>query len=297
MLEWDNIKVFLALMRAGTTGRAAIELRCSQPTVVRRIAALEDAVGLSLFRRSSHGLEPTEAARVLAPVAERFETAGCEFETEAASLRGEASSVIRLTLLDHFESLIVPILRENRKRWPNVQVELLASDQILDVARGEADIAIRGRAQPDNDAIVYRQLPNCAWTVYAPAEMPAGERPTNLNELAGFVVAIPDGILGRLPVYQTLAELARDSGGVVRCSNYNSLRSAIISGNALGALPVTIGQFDSALATCFPLPEEFDAEIYLLGRRAALRRSYARALFDSIYDHLAGNPALLNGRG
>lgn len=297
MLSWDDIRVFLALMRAGTTGRAAVELGCSQPTVVRRIAALEDAAGLTLFKRSLHGLIPTEAATKLVPFAERLESAACELETEAASLCGETSSTIRLTLLDHFENLIVPILRDYRTCWPNVQVELLASDQIFDIARGEADIAIRGRAQSDNDAVICRRLPDCAWTVYAPAEMPTSDRPATWQDVAARLIAIPDGILARLPVYQGLAALAEDGGGGIRCSNYNALRSAIAAGSAFAALPVTVGQFDPALVACFPPPTEFDVNVYLLGRRAALRRPHVRALFDNIYDHLTGNPILLNGRG
>jgi DNA-binding transcriptional LysR family regulator len=294
--SWDDLAVFLALHREQTTGRAAAALGCSQPTVVRRIAALEASVGFVLFDRTAKGFEPTEASKALLPAAQRMEQAASDFEAEACSQRGETSQVICLTLLDHFEDLFVPILRDFRQRWPEVRVELLASDRIYDLARGEADIALRGRALPDDDAVITRRLPDCAWTLYAPSDMPEADRPADWDEAGGHILAFPDGAPARLPVYRKLAEVAEGGAGSIRCSKYNAMRSLITSGTALSALPVTVGDNDPKLARCFPPPPEFDVAIYLLGRRAALRRPHMRDLFERIDAYFNANPALLTGR-
>ena len=107
--------MFLALFRERTTGRAAAELGISQPTVVRRLAALEQGIGLSLFERHASGLVPTQAAEQLLAAAERAERGMCEFTAEVESLTETGLKVIRLTLLDHFEQLMVPILRSFRE--------------------------------------------------------------------------------------------------------------------------------------------------------------------------------------
>ena len=294
--SWDDISVLLALHRERTTGRAASALGCSQPTVVRRIAALEAATGLALFERTPSGFEPTEAALALVPAAEAMEAAAADLEAEISSQRGDASRVVCLTLLDHFEALLVPILRQFRQRWPEVRVELLASDRIHDLARGEADIAIRGRSLPSDDAIVCHRLPDCAWTLYASHELPRADRPSDWEGARNHVLAFPDGPPGQLPVYRKLAEVALDGAGSLRCSNYNALRSLIVSGAALSALPVTVGDVDPNLVRCFAPPPEFDVPIYLLGRRTALRRLHIRELFDRIADHFDANPTLLTGR-
>lgn len=294
--SWDDIAVLLALHRERTTGRAASALGCSQPTVVRRIAALEAATGLTLFERTASGFEPTEAALALIPAAEAMEAAGFNLEAEIFAQRGDASQLVCLTLLDHFEVLLIPVLRQFRQRWPDVRVELLASDRIYDLARGEADIAIRGRSLPDDDAIVCHRLPDCAWTLYASNELPDADRPSDWEGARGHVLAFPDGAPGQLPVYRKLAEVASDGAGSLRCSNYNALRSLIMSGAALSALPVTVGDFDQSLVRCFPPPPEFDLPIYLLGRRVALRRPYMRQLYDQIADYFDTHPALLTGR-
>lgn len=296
MFVWDDLAVFLALFRERTTGRAAVALGVSQPTVVRRIAALERGLGLTLFERTSTGLEPTEFGQALIGPAERIERAICEFSAEAGSLSGIGLDVIRLTFLDHFERLLIPILRQFRDRWPAIQTELLASDRIYDLARGEADIGIRGRERPDCDEIVVHELPPTGWTVFAAAHSESGAWPHSPQEVAGYPVALPEGKPSTLPVYRWLEQVAADSPAPIRCSNYRALKSAIASGAALSALPCTIGDFDPDVMRCFPPPEEFDTPIYLVARRAILRRPPGRDLFDSIAAYFGAHPELLMGK-
>lgn len=295
MFAWDDIAVFLALYRERTTGRAAAALGCSQPTIVRRIAAFEQNLGLSLFERTPTGFEPTEPARQLLPFAEQVERSACEFTAEVDSLTGRGLDVIRLTFIDHFEQLLVPLLRAFRSRWPRIQTQLLASDRMYDLARGEADIAIRGRQRPGGDELVVHQLPPTGWTVYASSNAQPEERPHSPEEVADFPLALLEGAPGHLPVYQWLNRVAPPDSRPIRCSNYRALRSAIVSGAAISALPCTVGDHDADLVRCFPPMEEFDVDIFLVARRAILRRPPGRDLFDSITRRFKEHPELLMG--
>ena len=296
MFAWDDIAVFLALYRERTTGRAAAALGVSQPTVVRRIAALEQSIVLNLFERSATGLQPTSAAERLYPLAQQVERAVCGFTSEVGELAGTSVNEIRLTFLDHFERLLVPVLRQFRSRWPEVRTELLAADRIYDIERGEVDIAIRGRAHPDSDEIVVHRLPDCGWTVFASAEASPSERPHSPAEVGDYPIALLDSSAGRLPIYRWLEAQARGPSATMRCSNYSALKSAIASGAALSALPCTVGLGDRDLVPCFEPPQEFDVAIYLIARRSVLRRPPARELFDSIASFFEANPSLLTGR-
>ena len=296
VFTWDDIAVFVALYRERTTGRAAEFVGCSQPTVTRRIAALEQALGLSLFERSPTGLTPTEAARRLFPLAEQVERAICGFATEVGEVAGTGVNEIRLTFLDHFERLLVPVLRQFRTRWPAVRTELLASDRVYDLERGEADIAIRGRARPESNELVVHQLPDCGWTIFGSSQFDQSDLPQTPADVADHPIALLDSSAGRLPIYTWLEAQARGAATPMRCSNYSALKSAIASGAALSALPCTVGNGDPDLVPCFPPPEQFDVPIYLVARRAVLRRPPARELFDAIADFFEKNPALLTGR-
>jgi DNA-binding transcriptional LysR family regulator len=294
VFAWDDVAVFLALAREQTTGRAATSLGVSQSTVVRRIAALEQAIGLKLFERTPNGLLLTEAAEKLLESAGRIERAACEFAADVSSLAGTGFNLIRLTMLDHFERLLVPVLRRFRERWTGIQTELLASDRIYDLARGEADIAIRGRARPTGDEIVVHELPPSGWTIYASAHAASEERPHSPNEVANYPVTLIEGVPSTLPIFLWLESLLAGGPSPMRCSNYRAIRSAIASGT-VSALPCTIGDGDPELVRCFPPMERFDVPIYLLARRAVLRRPPGRDLFDSIAAHFADHPTLLTG--
>ena len=295
MFAWDDIAVFLALYRERTTGRAAQALGCSQPTVTRRLAALEQGLDLTLFDRSSSGLIPTEAAHELLPAAEQVERAVCGFATEVGALSGAGHNEIRLTFIDHFERLLIPVLRNFQARWPGIQTQLLASDKIYDLSRGEADIAIRGRARPEGDELVVHQLPPTGWTVFVSAHGHPSDRPKSPSEVAGHPIALIDSPARQLPVYQWL-EAQIGSGQVpIRCSNYSALKSAIASGAALSVLPCTVGYGEPGLVACFPPMEEFDVDIFLIAGRATLRRPPARDLFDSIAAFFQEHPTLLTG--
>ena len=295
MFSWDDIGVFLALYRERTTGRAANARGVSQPTVVRRIAALENDLGLALFERSPTGLMPTDAAHGLYASAQRIERSVCEFTAEVDGLTGAEVNLIRLTFLDHFEQLLIPVLRDFRSRWPRVQTQLLASDHIYDLARGEADIGVRGRDRPTSDELVVRELPPSGWTIYASAHTSAEERPHTPADVAGHPIALVGGVPATLPVYLWLEELASSGPPPARCNNYRAIKSLVASGAVLSALPCTIGDGESEVVRCFPPLEEWDVPIYLVGRRAILRRPQARDLFDSIAAHFDRHPELLMG--
>ena len=296
MFAWDDVAVFLALYRERTTGRAAAVLAVSQPTVVRRVAALEHALGLPLFDRTPAGLVPLESARHLYEPAQRIERLVCEFASEVEALTQSELKLIRVTFLDHFEQLLIPVLRDFGSRWPGVRAQLLASDHIYDVARGEVDIGVRGRHRPDSDEVVVHELPPSGWTIYASAHLSAAQRPQSEEEVGAHPLALIEGVPSTLPVYAWLESLTTDASPPMRCNNYRAIKSAIAAGAAISALPCTIGDADPEVVRCLPPPEKWDVPIYLVGRRAVLRRAAARDLFDSIAAHFERHPELLMGK-
>jgi DNA-binding transcriptional LysR family regulator len=95
-LAWDDVRLFLALGRVRTLGRAAEALGVDASTVSRRLAALEEALSATLFDRGREGIAPTEAAERLMPVAEEIEGAMARFATEAEGLEREISGLVRI---------------------------------------------------------------------------------------------------------------------------------------------------------------------------------------------------------
>lgn len=290
---WADLALFLALFRERSTVRAAASLGISQPTVVRRLAALEERLGLHLFERMTSGLMPTQVAIELLPLAEEAERVATRFHQEADHLAGRRQDRIKLTFLDHFEHHLVPVLREFRASHPGVKVELLATDRMYDLAKGEADIALRGASNPESDEILARALPPSGWTIFAPVDW-VGPLPADAEAIKDFPIVLPEGAPARLPIYAWLARHA--DAHATRCTGYGALRSAVASGAGLTALPLTIGDGDAGLRRCFGPLRQFDVPIYIAAPRSALRRQPVRDLFELLYAFLHANAHLLRGR-
>lgn len=164
-LDWDDVKLFLALCRSRSLGDAAKRLRVDGSTVSRRLTDLEHSLAATLFDRSRSGVSATEAAERLLPVAEEIEYAMARFAGAAESLEREVSGTVRLTCpSDVADVLVVPTLPELLRRYPALRIEILASEGLVDIARRQADLALR-TVLPDTGDLVTKKLFDVRWTV------------------------------------------------------------------------------------------------------------------------------------
>lgn len=184
--DWDDLRVLLAVLRARTFSAAGRRLGVAETTVARRIAALERVLGARLFDRTPEGLRPTAAALALRPPLEDAE-AGLIAATHAvAASDHRLAGFVRVTAS---ESLVTQFLMEGlgafHARYPDIRLELFGGYGVLDVARREADIAIRSRA-PEQPQLVARRLGTIATAVYAaPAYLARRPAPPPGHGLAG----------------------------------------------------------------------------------------------------------------
>jgi DNA-binding transcriptional LysR family regulator len=297
MFDWGDIRVFQALARHSTTGRAAADLGCSQPTVVRRIAGLEDALGLTLFTRGPSGFQLTEHGTALLHASRAAEAAMRDIADVAESLRTQDSGRIVVTLLDQFDSFLMPVLRDHRVRWPDIQVQLITSYRRFDLSRGEADLALRAGVSFDGDNVLVRNMPIASWGVYGSKKLAEeGKLPRSADELANYPIAGGEGNLALLPSFHWLEEKAGPAGFALRCNSFAAIRSVIVDGNAISNVPCVVGERDRELVRCFPPERSLDVPLYLAARRDALRRPAVRDLFESIAKHIESNADLLAGQ-
>lgn len=292
----DEFRIFLALLREGTTSRAAKAARCSQPTVVRRIADLEASLGFPLFKRDGKGLVPNEAALELRAAAERMEEAQLQFKDVAAAIGNRRRQSLTLTYLTDFRRQMLPAIREFSESWPSIKLHLNPTNGLVNLLKGEADIAVRGRNISAHADLVVHELPVPGWGLFCAANLPSSERPAAIDEVKGFRLAGISGAPASLPAFMWVEELAAHDEGLMRYESYSALIAAIGSGAVLSVLPVAMGDGEPELDRCFLLPEDFNVPIYLIARRTALRRPPARALFDLIADQFQRQASALTGR-
>ncbi|ABD53639.1 LysR family transcriptional regulator [Jannaschia sp. CCS1] len=173
-LDWHDLKVFLAMERGKSARAAAASLGSSHSTVLRRLQALEAALGARVFDRTPDGLAITGAGERLLTKAQQIEADVLEVERDVAQSDIVLKGPVRLTAPPAvLKYLLLPALSQFRADYPDITLDVIATDGFSDLGRRDADIAIRFAANPD-EYLVGRTLPPFHDAIYVAADHSGG---------------------------------------------------------------------------------------------------------------------------
>lgn len=292
MFDWGDLRVFVAVARAGTTLGAARRLGVSQPTVVRRIAGLEKATGVALFERGRTGYRLTEAGREILPLAEEVGREMAVIADVMASRSRRLTGTIRVTAAEPVVNLLLaPAVLAFQRTHPEVEIQLLISDRFLDLARGEADVALRATINRLEDSdLMGRRLAEAPWAVYCSRSYAERKgRPTNLVEADGHALLSSEESAGGFPVMLWLEQAAPNARVVWRSNSLASLHSAVRAGLGLSPLPCLLGRNDSELVKCFDAGGADCPDIWILSHAGARRQPHVRSFIEALSEHVVAH--------
>ncbi|WP_422844303.1 LysR family transcriptional regulator [Acidovorax sp. M2(2025)] len=165
--NWSLVQSFLAALDQGSLLGAARVLRTSQPTVGRHIAELETQLGVVLFERTGRGLQPTPVALQLAESARAMEAGAHQLARSVSGAEAGVAGTVRITASQPVACVLLPpVLARMRQALPDVQVELVASNEVANLLRREADIALR-MVRPGQASLVARRIGTVTLGAYA----------------------------------------------------------------------------------------------------------------------------------
>lgn len=161
--RWDDVRLFLAVMRSGSLAGASTRLGVDASTVSRRLVGFEAAVGKRLFDRLPEGLAPTQAAEQLLPAAEQTEQATFTLRQAAEGLEARVEGVVRLAVPPGMaDTFLLPVLAKLYARHPRLRLELDVATGLADLTRREADLALR-TVRPRSGDLVMQRLGVVPW--------------------------------------------------------------------------------------------------------------------------------------
>ncbi|AMM25069.1 LysR family transcriptional regulator [Variovorax sp. PAMC 28711] len=165
--DWHLVRSFLAVLERGSLLGAARTMGSSQPTVGRHIAELEAQLDTVLFERTGRGLQPTAMALQLADAARAMEAAAGALTRGVSGADAMASGTVRISASQPVAvHLLPPLLAQLRQALPGIQIELVSSNEVTNLLRREADIALR-MVQPVQSSLVIRRVGKVAFTACA----------------------------------------------------------------------------------------------------------------------------------
>lgn len=281
-MEWSDVRIFLAVVRSGTLGGAARSLQTSHPTVSRRLRALEQATGHTLFQRTADGLVLTEEGHGIIALAEQMEDGALTIQRRLAGREQDLKGSLRISSADWFGAYVLPhIVADFSKAYPNVDVEILTGTRLFNLAQREADIAFR-IVPFDTADVVQRRLFRLEYDVYI-AEDAADPR---YGDGAGFRLITHDTSTGDFPDIAWLIRSFPNARPVLRSNNRNVQAHMCRQGVGIAVLPRVVGNRIPGIRR-LELPTRPPARDIWMGYHRDLRRlQRLRAFISTVSDHL-----------
>jgi DNA-binding transcriptional LysR family regulator len=287
MFDWNDLRYFLAVADSGSTLAAGRALRVSQTTVARRIAALEEAVGLALFERRQAGYALTPAGEALLEQARAVEGAADAFADASGAQARDVTGSVRLTTLEIYAiTLLAPILRDLHEAHPGIHIELDTTEEPRDLAAGAADIALRAGA-PTGGGLVGRRIAPDPWTLYCSSAYAAEHGvPRTRAELAGHPLIGGGGEKVWRYYRSWLRQHGLEESVAIHHGSVTGMLSAVRSGFGLAVLPSFLADRDPDLVRCLPPVEGDPAALWLLTHERLRHTPRIRAVMDFLGDRL-----------
>lgn len=250
--NWDDLRHFLAVARAGTLSAAAEALGTDHTTVARRIARLEERLGARVFYRSNLGYDLTASGEQLRPIAETMEAsyiAAAAMESENPAVSG----IVRIGTPDGFGTFfLAPRIGKLAQAHPGLEIELLATARLFSLSKREAEIVI-SLTSPEHARVVSRRLTDYQLCLYASQDYLAAHAPiTSISDLKAhdFIGYIEDMLF--TPELNYLSAIAEGINPRIRSTNLLVQIQATLASSGLCVLPVFIARNYPELTPILP---------------------------------------------
>jgi DNA-binding transcriptional LysR family regulator len=292
-LDWNDLRMVLAVYREGTLSGAARRLDVTHSTVFRRLGAIEERMGVRLFERFRDGYAPTPAGETAAESAVRLEDEVLTLQRKLSGRDLSPTGTVRITTTDTLGGILMRHLPAMRALHPDIKLEIAISNTMANLTRREAEIAIRPTPEPP-EILVGRRVADIAHAIYGSSAYLCRRDDKDLS--AHDWIGLDDALAGTV-----VARWMHEKVGAahVACSvdALPALRDAALAGLGLALLPCYVGDLASGLCRFTPkvVPEPRSA-LWLLTHDDLKRTARIRATLDFLAKALASERPLLEGK-
>jgi len=285
--DWNQVRAFLVTAEEGTFSAAARALNLTQPTLSRQVAALEQALGVLLFERVGRSLHLTAPGQDLLEHVRDMGLAAARVSLAASGQSQTVEGHVSITASDSMSAYILPpIIRDLRAREPGLTIDIIAANDIRDLQRREADIAIR-HVRPDQPDLITKRVRGMQAYLYAATSYldrmgrPKTTADLMLHEFIGFT-----------PLDRFVEELAkRDlpvSAQNVRVMTENGIVSWELTKQGLGIAPMitSVAEQSPELERVLPDGPPIEVPVWLTTHQELKTSRRIRVVFDLLAERL-----------
>lgn len=264
MENWDEIRTAFQVARLGTVSGAAEVLGVHHATVIRHIDALEKRMGTRLFQRHARGYTPTEAGRDLLSVAQATEEQFAQLQNR---IKGQGETVqgeLVITSIAGIADLLVPVLSGFQQQWPSVIVRFLTDMRLFRLDYGEAHVAIRAGAAPEEPDNVVQPLTRLKTGLYAAKSYVAAHGLPKAEDFTGHRFIAPDNEASRAPFHRWLRERVGADQMAFRTTEPAASEAALRNGAGIGFLSAYLAEDNPDLVEVLPPRPEWESSLWIV---------------------------------
>jgi len=295
MLSWDDFRYVKAIADTRSLAGAATELSVNHSTVFRRLAQVEGQLGSRLFERSRAGYALTPCGEEMVRLAERMGEDIVTFERQVTGHDLRPSGELRVTTNDTvLVHLMTGVFAAFRKAYPEIVLDVVVSNQALNLSKRDADVAIRATDSPPEN-LVGRRAATIAWSIYGRRDdFPEGAASDDKQLFERNWVALGDN-LGGLKVAQYARDHVATERIVYRVNTVLGLAEAVGNGIGIGHLPNFIADADPGLVRLGPPVPEFSAGLWLLTHPDLRQSARVRVFLDFVAAEISRQRRAIEG--
>jgi DNA-binding transcriptional LysR family regulator len=293
VLEWSDLRIFLAVSTASSFTAAAKAIHLDQTTVGRRMASLEATLGTKLFRRGRDGLALTAEGHEVLRLAREMEEAALALERRVGGRDRAVQGPVRVATIETFGSrFLAPRVPEFRRKHPDIELTLAVSTAMVSLTRREADVAVR-LERPSQAGLVVRKLGTYAFALYASPSYLA-KKATARKDLAAHDVIGFDEELSSIPESVWLSERTRRYA--LRSNSLTVSERAAMAGVGVAVLPCFLADGRDDLLRVDPSEDVTARSLWVVVHAELATQTRVRAVVDFVTRQFAASREALAGK-
>ncbi len=291
--KWDDLRIVLAIAMAGSLSGAGRALGLSHATVFRRIGEVEQRLGVKLFDRGRTGYTPTLAGEEVAAAARRIEADVLDVERRVAGQDLRPSGTVRVTTTDTLLiGLLSPVLAAFRGAYPEISLEVVVSNEVFNLSRREADVAIRPSSSPP-ETLVGRKVATIAQAIYGPRNLaPASGAGPDIRAIDWVG---PDERMTYRALDRWMAAQGLDARCRYRVDSVMGMLAAVRDGSGLAVLPCYLCDGDERLVRLGETLPALASDLWLLTHQDLRKVARIRTFLDFVAQEVKDMRARLLG--
>ncbi|NBR88415.1 MAG: LysR family transcriptional regulator [Rhodobacteraceae bacterium] len=288
-MDWDKLRIFHAVADAGSLTHAGDTLHLSQSAVSRQIRALEESLNTTLFHRHARGLILTEQGELLfeatSSMAKRLDTAAARIRDSEEEVFGE----LRVTTTTGFGSLwLAPRLPALYAKYPDLKIDLMLEERVLDLPMREADVAIRMK-EPSQADLIRKRLMGVRMRLYAsPEYLERNGLPERIEDISNHRLICQNPTAAQVGAGAMLVAhlMSYEPRSTLKVNNYFGVLQGVLSGLGIGVLPDYLTQDFPNLQRVMPDVESSEVPVFLAYPEELRHSKRVSAFRDFVQDEI-----------